>query len=199
VSTSATALTRRAGNAALAGAARAHALLAYLTGGMEGVNRVVRHTSKPGVIPVLRMFGARIGEACDFEAPLVIHNAHRRYTNLAVGARCHLGKDVFLDLAAPVTLADRVTVSMRAMILTHTDAGQSPLASGPLPASRAAVTFGTGAYIGAGAIVLAGVAIGECAVVGAGAVVTGAVPPRVVVAGSPARVLREIPREASPS
>ncbi|MER7721461.1 hypothetical protein ABTX99_31845 [Streptomyces flaveolus] len=37
-----------------------------------------------------------------------------------------------------------------------------------------------------------GVAVGRGAVVGAGSVVTAHVPPMVVVAGTPARVLREI-------
>jgi acetyltransferase-like isoleucine patch superfamily enzyme len=195
----ATVLTRRAGNAVLAGIARAHAVVAYLTGGIEGVNRVVRQTSKPGVIPVLRLFGARIGKDCDFEVPLVIHNAQRHYQNLSVGDRCHLGKDVLVDLAESVTLGDCVTVSMRAMLLTHTDVGHSPLAAGALPPSRHKLALRSGAYIGAGAILLAGVEIGECAVVGAGAVVTRAVPPRTVVAGSPARVLRDFARPAVPS
>jgi maltose O-acetyltransferase len=199
VTMSARVLARRAAHAALARAATARAALAYLTGGMEGVNRVVRLTTKPGVIPVLRMFGARIGEDCDFETPLVIHNAQRRYRNLTVGSRCHLGKDVFIDLADTVTLADRVTVSMRAVILTHFDAGQSPLAAGAMPATHRPVTLGRGAYVGAGAILLAGVDIGESAVVGAGAVVTRSVPPRTMVAGSPARAIREIPSAATES
>jgi acetyltransferase-like isoleucine patch superfamily enzyme len=45
------------------------------------------------------------------------------------------------------------------------------------------------AWIGAGAIVLKGVTIGESAVVAAGAVVTKDVPPKTVVAGSPAKVV----------
>lgn len=45
-------------------------------------------------------------------------------------------------------------------------------------------------WIGYGALVLPGVRIGTCSIVGAGAVVTRDVPPRSVVAGSPARVLR---------
>jgi acetyltransferase-like isoleucine patch superfamily enzyme len=47
-----------------------------------------------------------------------------------------------------------------------------------------------GASIGSGSTVLGGVTIGENAIVGAGSVVTRDVPPRVVVAGNPARLLR---------
>jgi len=51
------------------------------------------------------------------------------------------------------------------------------------------------ASIGTGAIILAGVTIGEQALVGAGAVVTRDVPPGVIVAGNPARVLRTLSAE----
>ena len=47
-------------------------------------------------------------------------------------------------------------------------------------------------WIGGGAILLPGVRIGRNAVVGAGAVVSRSVPANTVVAGNPARVIREI-------
>ena len=50
-----------------------------------------------------------------------------------------------------------------------------------------------GASIGSGATILCGVTIGEGALVGAGSVVTRDVPPRAVVAGNPAKVLRTLP------
>ena len=53
----------------------------------------------------------------------------------------------------------------------------------------AQVRFGDGAFIGANAIVLKGVAIGEGAVVGAGSVVRSNVPERSVVSGNPASVV----------
>jgi UDP-2-acetamido-3-amino-2,3-dideoxy-glucuronate N-acetyltransferase len=49
-----------------------------------------------------------------------------------------------------------------------------------------------GASIGSNATVLGGVTIGENAIVGAGSVVTKDVPPNTIVAGNPARVLRQI-------
>ncbi|MBW2242799.1 MAG: gamma carbonic anhydrase family protein [Deltaproteobacteria bacterium] len=53
---------------------------------------------------------------------------------------------------------------------------------------------GDGALIGIGAIVLDGARVGEEALVGAGAVVVpgGEVPPRTLVVGTPARVVREL-------
>ena len=53
-------------------------------------------------------------------------------------------------------------------------------------------TVRRGARVGGGAILCPGVEIGEEAFVGAGAVVTKDVPPRMLVVGSPARVLRAV-------
>ena len=49
-----------------------------------------------------------------------------------------------------------------------------------------------GASIGSGAVILCGVTIGEGAIVGAGSVVTRDVAPGTVVAGNPARILRQV-------
>jgi galactoside O-acetyltransferase len=49
------------------------------------------------------------------------------------------------------------------------------------------------AWIGFNTIILKGVTIGEGAVVGAGSVVTKDAPPYTIVAGNPARIIREIP------
>lgn len=51
------------------------------------------------------------------------------------------------------------------------------------------------AAIGQGACVLPGIEVGENAIVGAGAVVTRDVPPRVLVMGVPARIIRELTPE----
>ncbi|MEJ2194755.1 MAG: acyltransferase [Ignavibacteriaceae bacterium] len=49
-----------------------------------------------------------------------------------------------------------------------------------------------GASIGSSATIMCGVIVGENAIVGAGAVVTKNVPPNTVVAGVPAKIVREI-------
>src|SRR4051794_36010881 len=56
-------------------------------------------------------------------------------------------------------------------------------------------TIRRSARVGGGAILCPGVEIGEEAFVGAGAVVTKDVPPRKLVVGSPARVLRDVAQD----
>ena len=52
-----------------------------------------------------------------------------------------------------------------------------------------------GASIGSSATLLCGITVGEYAIVGAGSVVTRDVPPRSVVVGSPAKVLKMLPKK----
>jgi acetyltransferase-like isoleucine patch superfamily enzyme len=157
--------------------------LLYARGGIEAINRLLLTSTAPR--PILCQFGARI-EPGTIHGPLVIHNAARDYSNLRIGRRVHLGRDVLLDLSAPLTIEDEATVSMRATILTHQDLGDRPL-SKRYPRKVEATTIGTGAYVGAGAVILCGCNVGEKAVVGAGAVVIRRVSAKDVVVGVPAR------------
>ena len=68
--------------------------------------------------------------------------------------------------------------------------------TGPaLPGGSAPIVLERGAWIGDSAIVCKGVRIGENSIVGAGAVVTKDVPPNVIVAGNPARVVKKLDPE----
>ena len=54
------------------------------------------------------------------------------------------------------------------------------------------ITVGDGVWIGSNTTILPGVCIGSGSVVGAGSIVTKDVPPNVVVAGNPARIIRRL-------
>ncbi len=143
------------------------------------------------MIGILGRNGAEIGDDCDIESPLIIHNC-KDYENLTVGNNCHIGKDVFFDLKFPIIIEDRAIISMRVTVITHLDVGRSPLKNMGFPVREEAIIFGKGCYVGAGALVLPGVRIGECAVVAAGSVVTHNVVSYAVVGGVPAKMIRRI-------
>jgi len=159
--------------------------------GFENANRLLRFIDKRAVIPILRSNGAVIGVGCDIESPLILHNC-TDYKNLLIGNDCHLGKDTFLDLAAPIIIEDEVTISMRATIITHIDVGKSPLKEHGYPISKDKVTLKKGCYIGANALLLRGVTIGECALIAAGAVVLQDIPSYTIAAGMPAKIINKI-------
>jgi acetyltransferase-like isoleucine patch superfamily enzyme len=54
------------------------------------------------------------------------------------------------------------------------------------------VVIEDGVFIGARSIIIKGVTIGRGSVVGAGSVVSCDVPPQVIVAGNPAKILKEL-------
>lgn len=68
------------------------------------------------------------------------------------------------------------------MTATHSINGKNPVAP---------ISIGNHVWIGTNAIILKGVDIGDGAVVAAGAVVTRSVPPRCIVAGNPAKIVKE--------
>lgn len=143
-------------------------------------------------LQVLKAFGTVIGPEIDFHGRLKLHGAYTPQGKLTIGAQCHIGPGVTLDLSRPIVLEDRCTVSANAQIFTHQDVGYSPLNRQAYPTVWGGVVVESGAYIGAGAIILQGVRIGRCSVVAAGAVVHEDVPPYTVVAGVPARPVKQL-------
>ena len=111
-----------------------------------------------------------------------------------LGRFTSLGKNVFINHACSfldiggITIEDDVLIGPRVNITSE---------SHPLdPSDRTAlvlkpVHIKRNAWIGAGATILPGVTVGENAVVAAGAVVSRDVAPNTVVAGVPAKVVRE--------
>jgi acetyltransferase-like isoleucine patch superfamily enzyme len=119
---------------------------------------------------------------------------HRR-RGVVVGSRVFIGTEVFIDDAVPasVTLEDDVTVIAQTTILGHTYYPRHfhRLLGDEATRSDLRTTICRGAYLGLRSTILAGVTVGEFAIVGAGSVVTSDVPPYTMVAGAPARVVRE--------
>jgi acetyltransferase-like isoleucine patch superfamily enzyme len=113
---------------------------------------------------------------------------------MEIGDETWIGQQCFMHAAAGLTIGSRVGIGPGVKILTSRHA-ESPRQQAifDAPIEFLPVRIEDGADIGVGAIILPGVTVGRGAQVGAGAVVTRDVPAYSIVAGSPARVLRERP------
>ena len=100
-----------------------------------------------------------------------------------IGRYCSVAWDV--TIGAPAHPLNRIS--------THAFAyrKQFGLVQQDLPFPQKVTTIGNDVWIGCSAILISGVTVGDGAVIGAGAVVTKDVPPYAVVAGVPARKLRD--------
>jgi acetyltransferase-like isoleucine patch superfamily enzyme len=109
---------------------------------------------------------------------------------IRLGTNVAINEGVFLLGRAGITIGNDVVLSARCMLIDAGLAFDDVRPMGQRDHWQAPIRVEDGAWIGAGAIVLAGVTIGKSAVVGAGSVVTKNVPAGAVVAGNPARQIR---------
>lgn len=149
---------------------------------------------------LLRMFGARIGNACVIHGVQFFNIYRRGFSGFEVGDSVFIGDDCLFDLAEGIRMEDHVTLAERVVILTHANVGYQDHPLQPFfPPMQAKVTLLRGSFIGAGAKLMPGVTIGPEAFVATGAVVTEDVGYRELVAGVPARLIRKITAEEEPT
>jgi serine acetyltransferase len=127
---------------------------------------------------------------------------------LQIGDRCVIGRGSHIVAHHSLIIGDDVFTGPYVYITDQNHGYADPdVPIGRQMPLNAAVLIGSGSWLGAGAIVLPGTRIGRNVVVAAGSVVRGTVPDRCVVAGVPARVVREylpgdgwsLPRSVGPA
>lgn len=124
---------------------------------------------------------------------------------IKIGSWAYLGENSRVWSAASVVIGDRVLISHDVNIidsLTHPlnprerhEQFRSIVQIGHptnVNLDEKPIVIEDDVWIGAGAIILRGVTIGRGGIVGAGAVVSADVPSFAIVAGNPARVVREL-------
>jgi acetyltransferase-like isoleucine patch superfamily enzyme len=111
---------------------------------------------------------------------------------LRIGDRCVIGRGSHIVAHENVEIGDDVWTGPYVYITDQNHGYEDPDVpiGRQFPVNRP-VSIGSGSWLGAGAIVLPGARIGRNVVIAAGSVVRGEIPDRCVVAGVPARIIRE--------
>jgi len=133
-----------------------------------------------------RVCGIKIGHDSSIHMNCFITGAKIR-----IGDNTVINRQCYLDGRVSLTIGNNVNVSHQVLIQTLTHDPQSQ----DFSCIEGPVKIEDHVWIGTRAIILPGVTIGEGAVVGAGGVVTRDVPPYSIVAGFPARVIKERTRQ----
>jgi len=139
----------------------------------------------------INLYGCEIGDETKIGAFVEIQK------NAKVGRRCKISSHTFI--CEGVAIEDNVFIG-HGVTFINDSYPRATTPEGELQTEsdwRVETTvIKRGASIGSGATVLSKVVVGENSVVGAGSVVTRDVPPNVIVAGNPAKILRSITSKA---
>lgn len=148
---------------------------------------VIENDRRNSAIPLLDMknIHARIEPGALIREQVEIGDSAVIMMGASINIGSVVGEGTMIDMN--VVLGGRATVGKNC----HIGAG-AVLAGVIEPPSAKPVVIEDGVVVGANAVVLEGVTVGKGAVVAAGAIVTEDVPPNTVVAGTPARVIKEI-------
>ncbi|WIF94248.1 2,3,4,5-tetrahydropyridine-2,6-dicarboxylate N-acetyltransferase [Caminicella sporogenes] len=146
---------------------------------------VIENDRRNSAIPLLdiKKIDARIEPGAIIRDKVKIGKNAVIMMGAVINIGCEIGENSMIDMNA--VLGARATVGKN----VHVGAG-AVLAGVLEPPSAAPVIVEDNVMIGANAVILEGVKIGENAVVAAGSIVTKDVPPNVVVAGAPAKIIK---------
>ncbi len=135
----------------------------------------------------VNLYGCAIGDETKIGAFVEIQK------NAVIGRRCKISSHTFV--CEGVTIEDQVFVG-HGVVFINDPYPRAATPGGHLQTEKdwkvEPTRIRRGASIGSGATILCNLEIGENAIVGAGSVVTRDVPANAIVAGNPARVLREV-------
>lgn len=140
----------------------------------------------------LKLLGGSVGSGTIIMGAKFFNWHQRGFSNLTIGKKCFIGDETLFDLYGRIELGDNVTIAPRVTVISHINVG---FADHPLqkrfPKSSSPVIFEEGCMIGASSTILPGVTVGKNSFVAAGSLVSKDVPKNCLVAGVPAKIIKQ--------
>ena len=166
-------------------------LMAVFTPVFRGINAVSHVLKISKFVRIVRQASwkaklAELGNDTVIYRMVVIHAAKK----VSIGSRCAIAEFVHIWGGGGIIIGDDVIIASHAVITSQShDKNATCYRESSF---RSKVVIGNNVWIGAGAIILPGVALGSGSIIGAGAVVTRDVQAGTIVAGVPARIIENI-------
>jgi acetyltransferase-like isoleucine patch superfamily enzyme len=151
-------------------------------------------------IRVIERNSLKIGEKSIVEGDIVFDKDN---CAIKIGGNTYIGKSQII-CAKKIEIGDNVLIAWGCTIVDHNSHSLSAIQRAKdvsdwyvnrkdwSDVARRPIKIGNNVWIGFNSIILKGVTIGEGAIVGAGSIVTKDVEPYTVVAGNPAKLIRQI-------
>lgn len=114
--------------------------------------------------------------------------------NIKIGDKTFINHNVYLMDCAPIEIGDHVLIGPSTGVYTATHAVDYKDRNNGFEKADP-ITIGDNIWIGGDVTVLGGVTIGSGSIIGAKSLVTRDIPPNVIAAGNPCKVVREITEE----
>ena len=111
--------------------------------------------------------------------------------NIEVGENFYVNYDVVILDVCKVKIGDNCLIAPQVGIYTAAHPLDKEVRASGLEYGKP-VTIGNNVWIGGRAVILPGVTLGDNVVVGAGSVVTKSFPSDVVIAGNPAKIIKQL-------
>lgn len=111
--------------------------------------------------------------------------------NIEIGENFYSNHNLIILDCAKVTFGDNVFIAPNCAFYTACHPIDYETRNKGLEYAKA-IRIGNNVWIGGNVVVLAGVTVGDNSVIGAGSVVTKDIPPNVVAAGNPCKIIRQI-------
>lgn len=113
---------------------------------------------------------------------------------VTIGEDCYVSQEVKINSRASVTIGKNVLIGYQTMIMDYDGHAILPIddLNNPNPEVKSKpIVIEDNVWIGARVIILKGITIGSGSIIGANSCIVSDVPPNTIVAGNPAKVMRE--------